>query len=234
MPDPRALGLVLLLAMLPLVFPAPAAAQAPTTLVLGERATREVEQDTLVAVLSARHRSPDAREAQRVVNETMTAAIEQARAVDGIELSTGGYRVYQEYDREGRPRAWVAEQDLRLKSEEAARLLELAGILQDAGLILGGLSYELSAEARRALEDELTLEAIERLRARSERIADAMQMRVELIETLRVGGVAEPPPVRPMLEARMADVASMPPPVALPGTEMVEVAIEADVALVPQ
>lgn len=232
MPNPMALGLALVLASSPLAVPL--SAQVPTKLMLGESATREVEQDTLVVVLAARHRAPDAREAQRVVNQTMTGAIEQARAVAGIQVATGGYRVYQEYDRDGRPRAWIAEQDLRLRSREAARLLELAGSLQDAGLILGGLSYELSAEARRALEDELTLEAIERLRARAERIATAMGMRVELIETLRIGSVAEEPPVRPMFEARMADAAAMPPPVALPGTDLVEVGIDAEVALVPE
>ncbi len=230
--NPMVLGLALVLASSPLAVPL--SAQVPTKLMLGESATREVEQDTLVVVLAARHRAPDAREAQRVVNQTMTGAIEQARAVAGIQVSTGGYRVYQEYDRDGRPRAWIAEQDLRLRSREAARLLELAGSLQDAGLILGGLSYELSAEARRALEDELTLEAIERLRARAERIATAMGMRVELIETLRIGSVAEEPPVRPMFEARMADAAAMPPPVALPGTDLVEVGIDAEVALVPE
>lgn len=235
MPHLQALAIVLALALLPLAAPVLAQDEdAPTKLVLNETATREVEQDTLVAVVTARHEAPDAREAQRAVNQAMAAALEATEAVEGIQRSTGGYRVYQEYDREGRPLRWIAEQDLQLKAREPARLLELVGDLQESGLILNGLSYQLSTEARRALENELTLEAIERLRARAERIAAAMQMRIERIDKLQVGGVADQPPVRPMFEARMADTASMPPPAALPGTETVDVAIEAEVALAPQ
>ena len=236
MPNPQVLALALALAVLTLAAPALAqeAEDAPTRLVLNETATREVEQDTLVAVVTARHEAREALQAQRTVNEAMAAAIEATRAVEGVQRSTGGYRVYQEYDRDGRPRQWIAEQDLQLRAGEPARLLELVGELQGSGLLLNGLSYQLSPEARRALEDELTLEAIERLRARAGRVAAAMQMRIERIDKLQVGGVADEPPVRPMFEARMADAASMPPPAALPGTETVEVRIEAEVALAPE
>ena len=213
----------------------PAAAQEPerTRLVLSETATREVEQDTLVAVLAARAEAAAPREAQATVNRAMTAAIGQAEAVAGVRAATGGYRVYQEYDREGRPDSWIAEQDLRLTAREAAPLLELVGALQEAGLILSGLAYQLSAEARRALEDELAIAAIEALRRRAEQVAATLAMRVETIATLRVGEAADKPPIQPMMRTTMAEAAAAPPS-ALPDLETVRASVQAELVLVPR
>lgn len=141
--------------------------------------------------------------------------------------------MYQEYDQEGRPRQWIAEQDLRLTAREAAPLLELVGALQEDGLILNGLAYQLSAEARRTLEDELAIEAIEALRRRAEQVAASLAMRVETIATLRVGEVAEEPPIRPMMRT-MAEAASVPPPTALPDLETVHASVQAELVLVPR
>jgi uncharacterized protein len=215
----------------------PALAQeepAETRLVLNETASREVEQDTLVAVLVARDEAPSPREAQAAVNALMTAAIERARGVEGVRPSTGGYRVYQHIDHAGERGDWIAEQDLQLVAADAAVLLELVGTMQDEGLIVGGLSYRLSPEARRALQDELTATAIETLLARAERVADAMTLEVLRIDTVRIGGVLDQPPVRPMMMARAEAMDAMPPPMALPDQETVSVSIEAEVLLVPR
>jgi predicted secreted protein len=229
------LAVIFLMAAIVPVAPAQAQEAEQTKLVLGETATREVEQDTLVAIVSARAQASSPRDAQQQVNTAMTAAIEKARGIEGIRPSTGGYRVYQEYDREGPTGVWIAEQELRLKSKETVPLLELTGRLQDDGLIVGTLGYELSAEARRKIEDGLTIEAIETLRTRAGQIAASMGMRVARIETVRVGGAAGEPPVRPMFRSTMAaEAAQPPPPVALPDLEIVSVSVKADIALAPR
>ncbi|MGH6915876.1 MAG: SIMPL domain-containing protein [Geminicoccales bacterium] len=219
---------------MPLALPALAQDAGQTRLVLSETASREVEQDTLVAVLSVRAESASAREAQSAVNSAMTAAIEKARAVASVRAATGGYRVHQQYDRDGRPTTWIAEQDLRLTGKESVPLLELVGQLQDAGLNLGGLAYELSDEARRALENDLAIEAIAAVRQRAERIAASMGMRIDAIRTVRVGGEIGEPPPRPMMRMSMAESADMAPPTALPDLETVSVGVEAELTLAPR
>jgi predicted secreted protein len=221
-----------LIASLPAA-PAPAQDAQRTTLVLSETAAREVAQDTLVALLAAHAEASTPRAAQAEVNRAMTAAIDKAEAVTGVRAATAGYRVYQEHDREGEPRGWVAEQDLRLTAREAAPLLELAGVLQEDGLLLNGLAYQLSAEARRAIEDELALEAIAALRRRAEQVAASVAMQVETIATLRVGEVAGEPPIRPMMRTSMAE-ASAAPPVALPDVETVSTRVQAELSLAPK
>ena len=163
---------------------------------LSATATREVEQDTLVGVVSVRVDAATAAAAQAEVNRKMTAAIAKARAVASVRAATGGYRVYQDYDKDGHPRRWIAEQDLRLTTREAGPLLELVGALQADGLNVNGLTYQLGDEARRTVEDELTVEAIQTLRNRAERVATSMAMRVLAIDDpagrRRAGRAADP------------------------------------------
>jgi len=232
------MSLRILVSLLVLAALAPLPLQAQdtprTTLVLAETARRDVEQDTLIAALAAHAEADSARAAQAEVNDAMSEAIETARAVTDVRVATGGYRVYREHDRDGQPRAWIAEQELRLTGRAPARLLELVGELQDGGLLLRGLSYTLGDEARRALRDELAIEAIEELRRRAEMVAETLAMRIETIETLRVGGAGRPPTPRPMFEARAASDAAMAPPTALPDLETVTVEVEAEIHLVPR
>jgi predicted secreted protein len=217
-----------------------AAAQEPddadrgTRIVLDEEAVREVEQDTLVAMLTARGETDNPRDAQAAVNAAIQAAIAASDSVEGLRRATGGYRVYQRYDRKGEPTGWVAEQDLRLTTGAHADLLDLVGTLQDEGLLLRGLVYELSREAREALEDELTAEALTRLRERAVAIAGTLGAEVERIARLRIGGVGSPPPVMPqMMEMRAVAQESMAPPSALPDRETVRVQVEGEVVLSP-
>jgi predicted secreted protein len=216
-----------------LALPAQAQEVARTTLVLSETAAREVEQDTLVAVLAAHAEADAPRAAQAAVNQAMTAAIDMVKAVAGVRAARGGFRVYQEYDSAGQPRGWTAEQDLRLIAREAAPLLELAGALQEDGLLLNGLGYQLSAEARRTIEDELALEAIAALRRRADEVALSVAMRVEAIATLRVGEDAGEVPIRPMMRASLAE-ASAAPPIALPDVETVSTQVRAELVLGPR
>lgn len=226
-----AVALVLMLAAEPLVV---SAQEARTTrLVVAESATRELEQDTLVTTLAVRAEATAAHDAQGRVNAAMADAIERTGAVEGLDRFTGGYRVHQRRDRDGPPTGWIAEQELRLRSGDATALLSLVGELQEDGLLLRGIAYELSREARRVLENELAVEAIAALETRAERIAAAMDMAVEAFATVRVGGTAATPPVRPFLQARGADAEAV-PPTALPDREAVEVTVEAEIDLVPR
>ena len=119
-------------------------AQAPLTrLYLQESASREVEQNVLVATVQAHAEATSPAQAQAAVNEAMAAAVERVRAEPEIRAATGGYSVYQRRDRDNRPVGWIAEQDLRLTSKDPAALLELAGSLQETGLNLIGLGWQV-------------------------------------------------------------------------------------------
>jgi predicted secreted protein len=199
----------LLLALLVAWPTAGAFAQAPLTrLYLQESASREVEQNVVVATV-----------------------VERVRADPEIRAATGSYSVYQRYDRDNRPVGWVAEQDLRLTSKDPAALLELTGSLQETGLNLVGLGWQVDDETRRKVQDELTIAAIATLRQRAEAIAGSVDMQVANIDTLRVGGAMEGP--RPMM-MRAEAMTDAPPPTALPDLETIQSHVEAEIVLSPR
>ena len=228
------LKLLLLPALMALVLASSADAQDPTAtrLMLDASASREAEGDLLTATLTAHAEAPAPAEAQAAVNAAITSAVEQLRPQSSLRLSTGGYRVYEQTDAEGRPTGWIAEQELVVETVETAPLLSRLGELQARGLLLQGLAFSLSDPARRALEDGLTAEALGTIRRRADHAAGVLGLAVGRVLTLRLGSVDAPPMARPML-SRMAAEAAPVPPVALPGRELVTVRVEAEVALHP-
>jgi uncharacterized protein len=208
-------------------------AQAPLTrLFLQESASRDVEQNVLVATVQAHAEAASPAEAQAAVNESMAAAVERVRAEAEIRAATGSYSVYERRDRDNRPVDWVADQDLRLTSKDPAALLELTGSLQEMGLNVIGLGWQVDDETRRKVQDELTIAAIATLRQRAQAIAESIQMQVANIDTLRIGAAMEGP--RPMMAMRADAMAEAAPPTALPDLETVQSHVEAEITLSPR
>lgn len=101
---------------------------------------------------------------------------------------------------------------------------------------MSGLRFDLRRETARAAEDELTAEALQRLKLRAERAADALGLRVTGYRAIRLGAAGGEAPPRPMPRAAMADLAAAnaPAPIAEPGRATVRVSVEADVLLGPK
>ena len=235
----RAAALVTVMALVAVLAAGPGEAQttAPqdsaTTLHLEERAERMVPRDRLRAVLRVDATGADPGKLQGEINRRMAAALDRARGAAGITVATGGYAVYQERPDPKAPPRWHGTQSLSLVGRDAAAVLALTGALQQDGLVIGALSYELSSEAARSVEDELTATALARLRERGARIAAALNLAVERLRDLRVGNATGTQPVpRAAMSAMKAD-APMPLPVAEPGEATVSITVDADLVLAP-
>jgi predicted secreted protein len=228
-------------ALLLLSLPAAAAETAGATprdatmLHLNEQARRQVPRDRLVAVLRIEGADADVARLQSDINQRLAAAVARAKAVAGVTLTTGGYYVYQDRPKE-RPAQWRGSASLTLDAKETAPLLALVGGLQQSGLVLSSLGYELSPEATRAVEDELTAEALARLRLRAQRVAQRLGLSVVRISDLHLGNAGGTPPVPRLFAAAapasMSAAAAL--PVAEPGEATVSVAVEADIELRPK
>jgi predicted secreted protein len=206
-------------------------AQAPSTsLYLQESASRDVGQNVLVATVQAHAEAASPSDAQTAVNRDMAAAVERVQAVSEVRAATGSYSVYQRRDRDNKLVGWIAEQDLRLTSEDPSALLQLVGGLQEAGLNLNGLGWQVDEATRRKVQDELTIEAIATLRQRAAAIAESVGMRVGNIDSLRVGDAMEGP--RPMM--MRAEAMAGAPPTALPDQETIRANVEAEITLTPK
>ena len=205
-----------------------------TVLHLSEQAERPMARDQLRAVLRVEGTDSDAARLQAEINRRMAAAVAQAKAVAGITVETGGYYVYQT-QAQGQPTGqWRGSAALTLTAHDAPALLKLAGELQQSGLTMSMLAYELTPEAARKAQDDLTAEALARLRQRAERVAGDLGLAVLRLRDLRVGNVGGLQPVPHLMMARAGASASAPPPVAEPGEATVTVSVDADIELGPK
>ena len=204
-----------------------------TVLRLTETAEKMVRRDRLRAELRVEAAGPDARRVQSDVNRRMSTALDRARAVPSVRPETGASSIWEERPKNA-PVRWHAVQSLILSGKDAPELLTLVGELQGDGLLISSLGYELTPEAARSVEDELTQLALERLRQRAEKIAKTMGHSLARWRELRVGNTGGAPPPRPPMPMRAAMSAeAMQAPVAEPGESMVRVSVEGDAVLEP-
>lgn len=136
-------------------------------------ASRDVANDRMLALLRAEADNPDAARAADDVNARMARALAQAKAVAGVDAHTAGYSSYQ-ISEPSRPMRWRVSQTLALESSDFVALSALVSKLQGGdGLLLSGLSFTVSAEARHAAEDALTVQAIRSWQQRARSAAQA-------------------------------------------------------------
>jgi uncharacterized protein len=217
--------------------PSPPLPENVTLLHLSEPAQRLVPRDQLRAVLRVEAVDADAAKLQADINRRLAAALAKAKSVTGLHVESSGYSVYPESGpsvvSKARTSQWRGSAGLSLIGQDAAPLLALAGELQKEGLVLSALAYELTPAAARAVEGELTDEALARVKERAAKIAATLGSAVERIRDLRVGNAVGTQP-GPRIFAQQMAAPSSPAPVAEPGEATVTVTVDADVVLMPK
>lgn len=180
-------------------------------------ASREVANDRARAVLAVEGEDVDPAALADRINQTMAWALEKARAAEGVEVRTGGYRTYPVHE-QGRIRRWRSQQELVLESAEPENLTALVGELQSR-LALRAFDFEVSPELRRRTEDELVREVLAGFRARAEIVRNSLEASGYAIVRISVETSGGRPPVRPFAESmRAATVQGVAPPSVEGGT----------------
>jgi predicted secreted protein len=204
-----------------------------TRLSLSETATVTIAPDELQAVLHAEATAPTASEAQRAVNAAMADALARAKQAPGIVAATGGYGVYR--DTSSKPERWQASQTLALHSADGAALLTLVGALQQKGLAVDDLHWQLSDDATRKAQAEAMRRAIAALRAHVDEAAGLLGLSFVRFVSVQL---QTPPLFRPQMRAMaMATASSAPaptPPSAAAEDVPVSATVSAEASLAPK
>jgi predicted secreted protein len=210
----------------------PAAAQDPdqraTVLHLSQTAERTVTRDLLRVEMRVGETGADPRAVQSAINRRMAAALDRARQAQGVRVETGSYSIGEERPANG-PARWRGSQALTLSGKDADTILKLSGVLQSDGLSTSSLRYEVSPEAVRATQEDLTAEALAALDRRAASFAGNMHVSVLRYRDVRVGN----PETEGRPVPRFAAMGA-PAPVAEPGEAVVRVTIEAEILLGPR
>lgn len=196
-----------------------------------------IEQDLLTASLRIELEGQDPVALQNEINTRMERALSAARAVPGLEVSTGHYYVYQ-YDRapprplenseQPQNRRWRGGQSLEVMGTDADAILRLSGDLQALGLIMSSLNYSLSPARADETRDNLMEAALQRVTARAERAAAALgKADTRLVEiTVDTDSMPHPPQMM-MRSMAMESAADMATPSAAPGMTDITLTVSA-------
>lgn len=200
---------------------------------------REVDQDLLIATLRIEIEDTENRLVQNHINKGMKSALDIAKNYADVKAITRGYNVHH-YDKNAgkrdRPRnmVWKGSQSVQLKSKNADALLELAGKIQSAGFVMGGLSYTLSPEVAAKVQDEMLEAALAKLKTRAERAAKALGKKEAELKEINTQGNSTPrQPVyaRGMTTITMAADAQVAAPVASAGETTITLNVSAKALL---
>ena len=195
----------------------PAAPAAAPVVTVSAAASASVANDRMHAWLRAEAENADPVRAAADVNARMAKALARAKAVTGVDVATSGYSSYQVMEK-NQPARWRVGQTLSVQGADFAATAALVTRLQaDDQLLLTGMNFTVSAEARRRAEDALTQQAIRAWQARAQNAARGLgydNWRAGKV-TIQTGDQAPP---RPMYRAAAAPMAAGAlPPVSVEG-----------------
>ena len=210
-----AAALALLAASTPSLHAADAAPPPLPIVTVSAAATASVANDRMFAWLRAEADHADPAKAAADVNGRIGKALARIKATAGVDVKTSGYSSYQIAEKNQPPR-WRVAQSITVEGADFASIAALLTRLQaDDGLVLSGMNFDVSREARRKVEDALTDEAIKSWQTRARNAARALGY--DAWRTGRIT-VSTSEPMRPQPMMRMAATAmAAPPPVNVEG-----------------
>ncbi len=209
----------------------PAAAQ--TALTLTANGAAQAAPDEAVANFNVQAVKPDAASAQAAVNQAVAKALAAARALPGVVATTGSYNSYSSMP-DGQPKSqFTVQQSLTLVQPATGGVpdkafTDLLGKLQADGLLLNGLSGDLSQAGQEAAQRAAIRDALAQLHAQADDIAAALHKKVGALKTLNVNTGAGPVPPMPRM---MALAAAAPTPQSAPDKVTVTANVTAEIEL---
>lgn len=225
-----------LLLLIPVVTLLAAPASAQTILSLTASGSATAAPDQAVAQFEIQATKPNAAAAQLAINQAAAKALAAAKVVQGITVTTGNYNTYAVLpDQQTKP-SFTAQQSLTLVQHAKDGVPDdtfshLLATLQSDGLLLTGLSGDLSAAGAQKLQKEATKNALAELQENAASIADTLHKKVGVLQSLNVdttGGYV--PPVGPRM---FAMAASAPPPQSAPENMSATTRVSAKIELIP-
>ena len=209
----------------------------------------DLQQDLLQGSLRMEVTGKDAKTVQDQINKAVQQALALTKGVKEVKTSTGNYNVYS-YDPNPEPRSadkivkdaaknmvWKGSQTIDMQSRDQAKLLELAGKIQELGFAMNGLNYTLSPEQQETYRDNLMTSALKKIQAKADLATKALGKSSYDIVEVNVDGASPIQPMPVMFKAARMEMAGasadMAAPNAQAGEQTVSLTVTARVVLKP-
>jgi predicted secreted protein len=197
---------------------------------LSASAGKEVENDTLVAMLYAQREGNDASQLAEQVNKLIKSAVAKAKQTAGVKVQTQGYSTNPIYRKQVLT-GWRVRQSIRLESKDSAALSKLIGDLQK-NLSVSSISYTVSPERRKEVEGELISKGIAAFTQRAQQVTkDLGRKEYRLVEMqVNTSGIA---PRQNLTRGMAMEMKAAGAPTLEAGTQRVEVHISGTIEMAP-
>ena len=193
-------------------------------------AGRDVDNDRVVAILSATAENRDPAKLAEQINTNMHWAVQQMKNQTAIKTQSGSYQTYPVYDDKKIVR-WRGRQDLQLESGDVDVLSKVLGDLQER-LQIQSLQFSVSPEKLATVESALIEEALAAFRKRATLVSRSLDAGdYGLVDmSIHTGGVRQPIPMRAEA-ASLVSRASSSAPTIEQGTSRVNVQVSGRIQL---
>ncbi len=194
---------------------------AQTTLNLSAVGTDIAAPDEMTARFSVMAQAPTAAAAQTSVNQTMAKALAAANSAKIVAVTTGSYFVNALGDQTTPQKPmFQAEQTLQVQGpapggKASGVFLDLVSQLQRDGLLLRQLSGQLSAGGEDAAKAAATVDAIHKLQAQANAVAQMLGDKPGTPKTLNIDNHMPGPVVFSAMRVAAAPVQSQPGPLTI-------------------
>lgn len=191
-------------------------------------ATKQVENDLLVALLYVQHEGSDPTSLAAKTNTDMQWALDIAKKNTDITSQTMAYNSSPIY-KSSQLTGWRVRQELKLESKNIAGLSKLIGQLQSK-LAVQSINYRVSDEVRRSVENSLIAEALKNFESRAKLITQQLQRASYKLVNVNIGQNNSQPPRRYMRSMAMS-VAESSSPAIEAGSQQMRVSINGTIEL---
>ena len=169
-------------------------------------AQREIQNDLLNATLYVELNDASAAALADAINKRVNDALRVAKEYKAVRVRSGDNRTFPVYSKANTLQGWRGRGEIRIESKDFEAASALIAKLQSS-MQLAGVGFSVSPETRRAVEDELTVEAISAFKARAEVVKNSLSGKGYKLVRLSVNTGQQPPQPRfGMARAAAADV----------------------------
>jgi predicted secreted protein len=195
------------------------------------RATKEVDNDVMGAVLFTEMEDADPGKLADAVNRTMNDALKAAKQFAGLRVKSSGYSSYPVTDKAKIVR-WRSRSEITLEGEDFRLVADAIGKLQSQ-VQLGSVEFSVSLATRGRAEDALTRDAIAEFLRKADLAAKAFRGKSFSVLEASVSADGGQVPPRPMVMMKSMADSSVATPAMEAGTSRITVTVNGSI-LVPR
>ena len=157
----------------------------PADVTFTVEAEKDVELDLLQVSLFYQAEGNNLSALNKTMAEKMNKAIELAKAQSSVEITDNSRNTMVRYDNKGKQQGWIARAELTLESKDSQALSTLVNEL-DGVLAIAQVNASVSREKLSSLENELTKEALAKLKDKAVLIQESLQVKGYRIQNLEI------------------------------------------------